>query len=153
MGTPTWTALTVCGAAFAAWVAFHGPSFHDAADAAPGGVSLAKADREVRTAALSAPNSRDGGDSYMSRSDGAVPDGNVTDDIRSTSDLPGSSNAGLSNPAPRAGDDAIFPLFSSLSPQQQARILQRCKEVLTAPLLADPDKLTVCRAINAMGSR
>jgi hypothetical protein len=153
MGTPIWTALTVCAVVFVAWVAFHGPSFHGGADAGRSGVTLAKADREVRTAALTAPNSPDGGDKNMLRRDGAVPEGNAPDEIRSISELPGSSDAGLSDPAQRAGDDAVFPLFSSLSPQQQARIMQRCKEVLTAPLLADSNKLTVCRAVNAMGSR
>src|SRR4051812_26441230 len=119
MRTPIWTALTVCAVAFVGWVAFHGPSFHGGADSGPSGVTLAKADREVRTAALSALNSPDGGDNNMLRRDGTVPDENAPDDIRSTSKLPASSDAGLSDPAQRAGDDdAVFPLFSSLSPQQ-----------------------------------
>src|SRR4051812_48499787 len=105
MSTPIWTALTVCAAAFVAWVAFHGPSFHGGADAGPSGVTLAKADREVRTAALSAQTSPDGGDNNTLRRDGAIPDGNAPDDIRSTSELSGSSDARLSDPAQRPGDD------------------------------------------------
>jgi hypothetical protein len=37
--------------------------------------------------------------------------------------------------------------FSSLSQQQQARVLRRCKDVMAKPAEADPNHLTLCQLL------
>jgi len=48
------------------------------------------------------------------------------------------------------GGGYVAAFFTSLSSQQQARILRRCRDVLERLLRPDADQMTLCRALNAM---
>jgi hypothetical protein len=58
----------------------------------------------------------------------------------------GSEAAGL----PGHGGGYLAAFFTSLSAQQQARILRRCRDVLERLLQPESDQMTLCRALNAM---
>ena len=45
----------------------------------------------------------------------------------------------------------LTSLFSSLSQHEQARVLQRCREVLSGTLNAEANKFAVCQALHATG--
>ena len=47
----------------------------------------------------------------------------------------------------------ISSAFQTLSRPQQARVLQRCKDVVARPALVDPNQLTVCQMLLAMAKR
>ena len=50
----------------------------------------------------------------------------------------------------KEGSD-ISSAFETLSRPQQARVMQRCKEVVARPALADQNQLTICQVLLAMG--
>jgi hypothetical protein len=43
--------------------------------------------------------------------------------------------------------------FGSLTKQQQARVMQRCKDVIAKPGEADPNQLALCQTLAAMVRR
>lgn len=47
----------------------------------------------------------------------------------------------------------ISATFDSLSRKQQARVMQRCRDVLARPAQADADHLTICQALMAITKR
>ena len=47
-------------------------------------------------------------------------------------------------------DSDISAAFETLSRPQQARVLQRCKDVVARPAQADPNQLTICQMLLAM---
>ena len=50
-------------------------------------------------------------------------------------------------------DSDISAAFETLSRPQQARVLQRCKDVVARPAQADPNQLTICQMLLAMAKR
>ena len=50
-------------------------------------------------------------------------------------------------------DSDISSAFQTLSRPQQARVLQRCKDVVARPALVDPNQLTICQMLLAMAKR
>ncbi|MEA2985226.1 MAG: hypothetical protein QOD94_1480 [Alphaproteobacteria bacterium] len=50
-------------------------------------------------------------------------------------------------------DSDISSAFQTLSRPQQARVLQRCKDVVARPALVDPNQLTVCQMLLAMAKQ
>jgi hypothetical protein len=43
--------------------------------------------------------------------------------------------------------------FESLTKAQQARVMQRCKDVIASPAQADPNQLALCQTLAAMAKR
>jgi hypothetical protein len=65
----------------------------------------------------------------------------------------GAAGAGaISGQGTREGSD-IWSAFETLSGPQQARVMQRCKELVARPALADPNQLTICQTLMAMAAR
>jgi hypothetical protein len=69
---------------------------------------------------------------------------------------PGGSGAGTA----RRGEGAfamsptdVTESFGSLTKQQQARVMQRCKDVIAKPGEADPNQLALCQTLAAMVRR
>ena len=58
----------------------------------------------------------------------------------------------ISGQGAREGSD-ICLCFRDPVPPQQARVMQRCKEVVARPALADPNQLTICQTLMAMAKR
>ena len=50
-------------------------------------------------------------------------------------------------------DSDISSAFETLSRPQQARVMQRCKDVVARPALVDPNQLTICQMLLAMARR
>ena len=65
---------------------------------------------------------------------------------------------GLTGDPARADGENAFAMsnsdvaesFSSLSQQQQARIMQRCRDLIAKPNQADPNQLALCQTLAAM---
>lgn len=65
-----------------------------------------------------------------------------------------------SDPTPTDGRNAfamssseVAESFSSLSQQQQARVMQRCRDMIAKPNQADPNQLALCQTLAAMVKR
>ena len=50
-------------------------------------------------------------------------------------------------------DSDISSAFETLSRPQQARVMQRCKDLVARPALVDPNQLTICQMLLAMARR
>jgi hypothetical protein len=50
-------------------------------------------------------------------------------------------------------DSDISSAFETLSRPQQARVLQRCKDVVARPALVDQNQLTICQMLLAMAKQ
>ena len=50
-------------------------------------------------------------------------------------------------------DTDISSAFETLSRPQQARVMQRCKDVVARPAQADANQLTICQMLLAMAKR
>lgn len=61
----------------------------------------------------------------------------------------GASGAGQGN----TNKSNVVGSFQSLSQPQQARVMQRCKDVLAAPRKAEPSQLALCNTLDAMARR
>jgi hypothetical protein len=61
---------------------------------------------------------------------------------------------GVGGPDPSGGGatdgSSISAAFETLSAPQQARVMQRCKDVVARPELSDPTQLTICRTLMTM---
>jgi hypothetical protein len=92
---------------------------------------------------LGVPGSaRSGGDAFASSSVGA--------DSNNGGAAPGAGASGAQGT--REGSD-VWSAFETLSRPQQARVMQRCKEVVARPALAEPNQLTICQTLMAMAGR
>jgi hypothetical protein len=76
-----------------------------------------------------------GGDSFASGSGGSGGGAPSPDTIRDQEETEGSD---------------ISSAFETLSRPQQARVMQRCKEVVARPALVDQNQLTICQVLLAM---
>ena len=57
----------------------------------------------------------------------------------------GAESFASSDPAYSWNASDVVESFSSLSQQQQARVLRRCKDVMARPAEAEPNHLTLCQ--------
>lgn len=80
----------------------------------------------------------------------AFASGSIGADNNNSGGAPGAGAS--SGQGAREGSD-IWSAFETLTRPQQARVMQRCKEMVARPALADPNHLTICQTLMAMAGR